>query len=679
MAQHQNVSRPDSNQSLPPTWGGEGSGVPSSSSHRPGDQGWDDESAYPAPEEQSAPRYDPLTALRQQVQSPHDADRVPLTRRLMRSWPLWSLGALALVSGLGILSAVSLFRLPNLPNCRAIFWLTASAATRFQCAEAYAEQASLEGYLDAIALIEALPEDHPLRAEIDLRIEEWAEKILELAETTFQAGQMGEAIAMVRRIPHHTAAAGAVNEQVGEWNQIWEDAEIIYAAAETDLNDLEFQEAFNKAIQLLQVGNTYWETVKYDELTTKITAARQDLNQLGRAKGLAKEGTLKAMEEAIAIAKSIDSQSPLYSEAKTVLRQFGRDLLAMAETSLDQRDAATANKMLDAIPPELDMQTEIADMRTIIDASTLSWRGGITGLEGGIVRLQSISQERPLYAKAQALMRRWQEEVQGRSQLEWARQIALPGSVADLQAAITEANQISRANPVWEDAQDQINRWRNQVESTQDRPILMQADQLAQTGDLPGAITIARQVTPGRALYPEAQDKIGRWRGQIQRSEDAPILAQAEQLANAGQLQEAITMASRIGSSRVLYDDAQADIQRWRQQLQGQESLQRAYLTAQRGTVDSLVEAIRVAQSVPDDSAQKAEANQALTRWSWDIFRMAETEAQYNLSRAIEIAAAVPSQTEAYAQAQLKLREWRSRLDQPQPGNRFPTDSSVGF
>lgn len=667
MAQHQNVSRPEPDGFPSPPWGTPDSGAAPGEDH------------FPQPVSYADRRYDPLEEFRQQVNGIDGEPPVPFTRRLMRSWPFWSVGALALVTGVGIVSAISLFRIPNLPNCRAIFWLTASATTRMQCAEAYAEQKTLDGYLDAIALVNALPEDHPLRAEIDLQIETWAEAILNLAEATFQAGQLDDAIAMVRRIPDHTTAAAAVNDQVGEWNQIWEEAETIYAAAETDLNALEFQEAFNKAIQLLQVGNDHWETVKFDELTARITAAREELNELGRAKRLAKQGTLKGMEEAIAIAEGIGNQSPVYNEAQTVLWQLGRDLVALAESSLDRRDAETANRFLDLIPSKLDMQAEIADMRTIIDASTLSWRGGITGLEGGIVRLQSISADRPYHAKAQNLARLWRAEVEGRSQLEWARQLATPGTVADLQAAIAEAQQISRANPAWEDAEAEIERWRDRIQTTQDRPILMQADQLANVGDLSGAIAAARRVTPGRALYPEAKDKIDRWQGQIQRAEDGPILSQAQQLASTGQLQQAITVASRIGRNRVLYDDAQADIRRWQDRLEGQQSLQRAYLIAQRGNVNSLVEAIQLAQGIPDSSAQKAEATQAATRWSWDLYRMAEAEAQYNLSRAIEIAERVPTQTEAYAEAQLKLREWRGRVNQAPIETPPPTDTNLGF
>lgn len=622
-----------------------------------------------------SPRYDPLAELRQRGEAEVPAPvRRPLrqvvVQRLAKTWPVWSVGVLVVVSGVGAMSAISLFRIPNLPNCRAIFWPTASATTRLQCAEAYAEQATVEGYLDAIALLESLPADHPLRGEIDLRIEDWSEKILTLAETTFQDGDLAEAIAIAQRIPNHTAAAQLVSQQVSDWNQIWQEAETIYQAAEADLKALAFQDAFAKAIQLLDVDNTYWKTAKYDELTAKITAAREDLNKLGKAKELARQRTLKAMEDALAIAQGIDSKSPVYGEAQAVIRQFGRDLLAMAESALDRRDAEAAGKMLEAIPAALSMGAEIADMRTLIDASQLSWQGGISGLEGAIVRLQSIGADRPLYGKAQGLMRRWQEEVQGRSQLEWARQVALPGTIPDLQAAIIEAQKVSRANPAWDDTEAQIGRWRSQIETTEDQPILSQAQQQAQVGDLAGAIATARQIGSGRALYDEAQGEISQWRADLQRAEDGPLLAQARQLAAQGRLAEAVAVASRIGSGRALHSDAQANIQTWRGQLQGQQLLQQAYQAAQLGTVGALVDAVRLAQQVPESSPQRAEATQAVSRWSWDILRLAETEAATNPSRAIATAEAVPAQTDAYAQAQLRLREWRAL--EPQGGMTMP-------
>lgn len=612
-------------------------------------------------------RYDPLADLRQRSTSPSELPwpgpppkrKRSFAQRMASHWPLWAIASLVVVMGIGAASAVMLLRIPNLPNCRAIFWPAASASTRMQCAEAFAEQGTVEGYLEAITLLEALPPDHPLRGEISQRIETWADRILDLAERAFQDGQWQEAIAMARRVPNHTAAAQVVEERVATWNQIWQEAEAIYTAAETDLENLEFQDAFTKATQLLKVRNAYWRTTRYDELTAKINTARETLNELGRAKRLASQRTLANLKEAIAIVEGVPSDSPLYGEAQKVLGELGQTLLDMAETALNQRDADAAHQMLSAIPSSLSLGANIADMRTIIEASQLSWQGGITGLEGAITRLQSIDSNRPRYDFAQRLMGQWRAEVEGRSQLEWAQQLALAGTAADLRAAITEAEGISRSNPVWNEAKTHIDRWRGQVETTEDRPILDEARQFARMGDLNAAMTAARRIGPGRALHGEAQDLIRGWRSDQERTEDAPLLAQAQQLATAGQFQEAIATASRIGRGRALYTSAQDDIALWRNQLRGQQQLQRAYQLAQQGTVASLVEAIQAAQQVPEGSPQRPEALRTLNRWSLDLLRMAESEARLNPARAIEIATAIPAQTEAYAQAQLRLREWQ--------------------
>lgn len=629
--------------------------------------------AVPPYDPASTERYDPLADLRQRsTPSPEQpwpvpsSPRLSLGQRIAKQWPLWTIGALAAVMGLGAVSAVSLLRIPNLPNCRAIFWPTASATTRIQCAEAFAEQGTVEGYLEAIALIEALPPDHPLRGEISQRIETWADRILDLAEQTFQAGQLQEAITMARRIPNHTAASQVVAERVEEWNQIWQDAEATYTAAEDHLKNLKFQEAFTQATQLLKVRNTYWSTVKYDELTAKIAAARDTLNELGRAKRLADQRTLAAIKEAIGIAQEVPSDNPLHGEAQKVLGEFGDILLEMAEEALNRRNAEEAQQMLSAIPSNLNFGPAIADMRTIIEASQMSWQGGITSLEGAISRLQSIDSSRPRYGVAQRLISQWQTEVEGRTQLEWAQQLALGGTAADLRAAITEAEAISRNNPMWDEAQAEIDGWRNQVETAEDRPILEEARQFARLGDLNAAIATARRIGSGRALHSEAQDLIRGWRGDQERTEDGPLLAQAQQLATAGQFQDAIAMASRIGRGRALYDQAQDDIATWRRQVQGQQQLQRAYQLAQQGSVNALVEAIEAAQEVPEDSPQRPEALRVLNRWSFDLLQLAESEARLNPTRAAEIAAAIPPQTEAYAQAQLRLREWQVTPISPQ-------------
>ncbi|HEY9735846.1 MAG TPA: hypothetical protein V6D06_06170, partial [Trichocoleus sp.] len=553
-----------------------------------------------------------------------------LWERVAKNWTMWSLISLTAVGGVGIASAVSLFRIPNLPNCRAIFWPTASATTRIQCAQAYAEQGTVEGYLEAIKLVEELPEDHPLRSEINDRVEEWASRILGIAEETFQAGDLSKAISIAKQIPSQTAAAGLVNDQVASWNTIWQEAEAIYEAAESDLKNGNFKDAFNKAIALLTVGNRHWETTKYEELTKLITAAREDLNKLGQARRLARRETLDGYKEAIKLATDIAPESPMYAEAQELVRELGNGMLDLAEAALERQDANAATEILKQIPAQANLSAEVADFRTLADAYQLSWQGGSKGMEGAILRLQSIGQDRPLYAKAQSLISRWQREIEGRSRLDWARQISQPGMVSDLQAAIAEAQQISRDNPMWDEAQSQIGEWQDQIATAEDQPYLNQAEQLAQSGNLSQAIEAAEQVRSGRPLYGEAQALVRQWRNQLQRTEDAPILAQARELAAAGRYQEAVSMASQVGSNRALYGEAQEDIERWQGQLRGQQRLQAAYRAAEGGTLDALISAIGIAREVSETSPQYSEAQQVISRWSWDIFRLAETESQYS-------------------------------------------------
>lgn len=595
------------------------------------------------------------------------ASRVTLLGKIARNWHIWSLASLAVVGGVGVMSAVSLFRIPNLPNCRAIFWPTASATTRVQCAEAFAGQRTVNGYLDAIKLVDSLPDDHPLRADINQRIETWAEQVLQLAELTFQEGDLSEAIAIARRIPTQTAAADLVSDQIDRWNQVWEAAEDIYEAAEAELQQRDFQEAFAKANQLLDVGNRYWETTKYDEITVMISDGRRDLNRLGQARRLAKRNTVKSILEAVEIAKAIVPESPLYAESRELIQEFSRSLLPLVDQALDREDALAASDILSKVPPEADLAAEIADYRTIIQAEELSWQGGITGLEGAVVRLQSIGSDRPLYGRARQLIGLWQQEIEGRAYLSWARQIANPGTIGDLQAAVVEARQVPRDNPVWDEAQGQISDWQRQIETIQDQPFLDRAELLSQQGDLKNAIASAEMIQPGRALYARAQNRIDSWRTQVQRTEDRPILTRAQQLADSGDLQQAISVASQIRSGRVLYADAQQDISRWRSRLEGQRQLQRAYEVAQLGTPNALVDAIRLAQQVPSGSPQRSEAVSAADGWSWDILSVAEAEAPFNSLRAIEVASQVPERTAAYAPARLKIEEWQARQPVSQP------------
>ena len=580
----------------------------------------------------------------------------------------WLVGAVFIVIALGGVAgagAVSLFRIPNLPNCRAIFWPMASAATRLQCAEAYADQGSVNSLLAAIALVEELPEDHPLRGEINDRVELWADEILHIADQTFNQGELETAISMAQKIPQNTAAAALVSDRLERWQAIWEQAESIFQESENHLRASNFREAFSAAIQLQSVDNEYWATTRYDELTSLISRTREEVNILATAERTARRGTLNDIVQALEQVAAIAPESYVYDQAQDVLKSLSRDLLDLAETALVNENSAEALRILAEIPDSVGLEREVADFRTLADAYELTWSRTTSGYEAAIVRLQSIGSDRPLYAKARDLRRRWQAELEGVAQLNWARQVARSGTVESLRAAIIEAEEVAPSNPLWDDTQEQIDKWQLDIALIEDQPYIDRAKLTAIASDrasLQAAITEVQQISSNSALYDEAQDLAADWRWQVQRLDNQPILTQARQLADTGQIDQAIAVASRIPPNQAVYDDAQEAIAGWRSRQQAQQSYQQALLVAETGTVSALVRAMALAQDVPQSSPNWTLARQAANQWSWDVLDIAESTAFSNPTEAAEIAQQIPSGTAAYPAAQQRLQDWQTPL-----------------
>lgn len=644
--------------------------------------------------------------------------------RVPKNWLFWGVTSVAVFSGLGIFSAVTLFRLPSVPNCRAIFWPTASASLRIYCAQLSAERRSVDDLLKAISLVNGLPDDHPLRPEIDRNIEEWAKDILELAEESFQKGDLSKAIATAKRIPRNTEAQQLVEQQIQDWQTVWDKAEGIYQEAEDLLRQQNLREAFLVATRLLDVGNRYWETTKYKELNYLITATREDSNKLGKAKDLASQGGLSNLLAAIKLVEEIKPSSPLHAKAQQTITDFGRDMLELAEATLDQRDYDGAIDIASQIPNKAGLQAEVRDFKLLAEAQAQAWGGTTDDIESAIVRAQKIGRDRPLYGRAQQLISYWQLEIQDVRRLSTARQFAQGGAVTDLraaiaeaelipssnprgdeardaidqwtatietiedrpylnraeqlassgdvrslQAAIDEANRIGRGRALYAEASDRIADWQSQIERIQDQPILQQARLMANSGNLADAINIAEQIASGRALYDEAQAEIQTWTAQIQRIQDQPLLDLARRYANQGDLLQAINIAGQIASGRALYDEAQTEIQSWQAQTQGRDRLQQAYNAATAGTPDMLINAIQLANEVPEDNPARAEATQMIHRWSWQVLQIAEAQASYDPQGAIALARSIPTYTEAYNTAQQEIQTWQQQavpvLQQP--------------
>ena len=583
--------------------------------------------------------------------------------------------ALLTTVGSGAFALAVLLRLPGTPNCPAIFWPLASASVRFECARLAASKQTTKDLLEAIALLDSLPVDHPLREEADRLIELWSTEVLRLAEELFNAGKLNEAIADARRIPNKVSAYRLVDERVKRWQIIWSKAEEIYRKAEDSLRKQDWRQAFLEAVRLLEVENTFWQTTKYNELNQHITTARQDGDKLVKATRLADDGGVQNLLQAIKLAETIDPKSYVYQAARKAITKFGRSMIDLAQEAIDRRDLQTALNILGKIPNSANLGEEVKDYTTLAYAQNAALQDGVAALEDAISQAQRIGADRPLYKKAQQLITRWQFEIEGVAQLEKARTLAQPGSVADLAAAIVQASQVSSSNPRWKEAQKAIRTWTNQIQETEDRPILNQADSFASRGDiaaLQAAIGQASQINVNRALGQEARDRIRQWTAQVERIQDQPYLDQARQLANGEDLAAAIDVAAQIKAGRSLYDEAQTDVRNWRKRLQDRTALAQAQSDFQEAmrlgsvaTPDSLAAAIQKAGQIPASSDLRSQADSAINGWSQQLLQVADARSTSDVAGAIAIAQKIPARTAAYAEAQQRIDAWKKMLNPP--------------
>ncbi len=574
----------------------------------------------------------------------------------------------------GALALALLLRLPGLPNCPAIFWPLASASLRLECGRLAASKETSKDLLEAIELVDSIPKDHPLRDEADRLVELWSSEVLKLAEADFNAGKLNEAIAAARRISPKVSAYKLVEERVQRWQSIWSKAEAIYQKAEAFLRNLDWRQAFSESVRLLDVDNTFWQTTKYNELTNKINASRDDGNKLGRAQRLADDGGLANLLDAIKLAQSIGKDSYVYQAAQKAIAQFGQRMVDLAQSMLDRRDLQGALNVLSKIPDSANLNEQVKDLTILANAQSQVWSNTVADIEEAISQAQRIRPDRPLYSRAQQLIARWQLEIEAIAQLEKARIISQPCTINDLTAAIAAASTIPRSNPRWNEVQQQIQTWTAQIQTIEDRPILDQAEQTATQGDiasLQAAVAQANQIAQGRALYKDAQDKARAWTGQIQQIQDQPYLDRARELANAGDLNSAIKTAEQIGPGRSLYNDAQGDIKQWRSQIQTEElqaqaqrNLQDARQFANTGSPDGLANAIQVANQIPTGSALRQDADNAINEWSTQLLQVARSQAAYDLPGAIAVAQKIPSHSSVYAQAQQDIQAWKRSLGQ---------------
>ncbi len=584
-----------------------------------------------------------------------------------QTWQTWGIVLVILSGGIGYGATSMLLRLPQTKTCSNVFWPVASAAVRIYCAQNIAERQTVEDYLSAISLVEELPSDHPLRSEINRNVEKWATGILEIGETKFQEGNLEAAIAIAKEIPDNVEARKIVDSKIENWQTVWSRAEGHYNRVDEYLRGAKWNEAFSAAVRLADVRNSYWSSTKYQEAIDNINIAQEENATLDKAVTQLEEGSLDNLFAAIKKAKEISTDSYAYAAAQEILAQGKSRVFALADEHLTKQNWSQLLNITYNIPSDaLGIEELVQEWKTIANAGTSADLGSILNLEDAIAEAAKLPPEASLYAQAQQLIARWTLEIEDVRHFDQAKELAQGANIVSYRAGITELQLIPAGNPRYQEAQQQIRKWRGEIQIIEDRPIIARAKQLAAPSNVTAwrrAIAEINLVSSTSPLYREARKYARRWQTSIERVEDQPILDQAISLANQKNYEEAIRTAQQIRSGRALSSQAQRKIALWRQEIQAREYLRQAFKLADQRTPDSLAQAIRTIRQIPSATSSYYQVAPNVNDWSTEMLVLAERASYSSLEEAIAIARKIPSGTAGYINAQNLIESWEERLN----------------
>jgi len=587
------------------------------------------------------------------------------------TWKVWAALFVVVFGGVGFLATWQLLNMQKSPNCPKIFWPIASASLRLYCAQLSADSRTVAGLLEAIALVEALPDDHPLRSQVNQQVEEWARDILNLAEKDYQAGNLQQAIAKARQIPNNMAVAAIIEERIAKWQGTWTEGNEILSKLEENLRASNWNQSFRLSVDLLNLNNEYWATVKYNEALAKITVAREDSSKLDNAFNLFARGGLDNWFKVIEEARKIQASSYAYQEAEKLIGKTEDKLQEYAERLIERKQWQALRDLANQTPKDLKIKEDVTDWSLLSEAALDAEAGTVEGLEAGILGLEQIDASRPLHQTALAMRERWQLQVQDIRILSEARDLAQAGTIEQYSAAIAKAGEVPRNNPLWSQAQQEIGSWNRQIQVIEDRPILERAREIAIPGDinsLGNAIIQAQAIAKNRALYRDAQGEIRDWQGRIERMEDQPILDQAQALANLKDYSTAIETANQIPPGRALSSEASQNIRRWRRELRARQNLQQANQLAATGTAEGLTRAIALVTNISTKTDAGVQRTELLERWSYQLLSLATEQANNGrYLEAISLAESVSPESTAYSSARSQIQGWRNILQPPAP------------
>lgn len=544
-------------------------------------------------------------------------------------WPLLWMAILAAAGGVSLRAVSVMTQNPPLPDCTGVSAFN-SDSEQLLCAQASVRSGSAQALVEAIELVEPWTPSNPLYDEANRLMNRWSKALLDELDAMVQRGDIQQAQALVLRIPTRVEVYPEVKSAIATWDKEWStgrefEADILQAIKVGDWV------AARRGLQGFKIlDSNYWVLTRYEQLKERIEREQTARVQLDKARALAKTGDLKKLGEALAIAKDINLETAAWEAAKPELDRWAEKVLQYSFQKWEEEDLEAAIAIVEFVPPDLARTAEARDLISFGYAQRLAkgtndpWApsyGQVYNLKEAIQAVQRISPDSPFYAAAQESLSEWRQKLDDMAHLQYASALAEVGQEVTYRWAIAEAEKITQERPQRLQAQTLASHWQKEIERMEDRPILNQAVRLASAGgkaNLRSAIAEAGKVKLGRALRVEGQTYIAEWADRIEIIEDQPFITKAQQLASGGKLKMAIAEAKKVPKGRALYDEAQAAIKDWTNELEVIEDRPILARAENLAAIGSLSAAIDTAAQIAPGRALYGEARTSIAIWDRD-------------------------------------------------------------
>ncbi|MEM9119654.1 MAG: hypothetical protein AAGD09_17490 [Cyanobacteria bacterium P01_F01_bin.56] len=553
-------------------------------------------------------------------------------------WPLfWS--GLMLGSGIfGLWALAWLTRIPPLPDCQDV---TAASADgdRLICAQSALRSGSAKSLIQAVQLSANYAPNHPLYGETRPVLVESSERLLEKATAKIHDGDLTTAAEWAGQIPLDTPLREVAQSKIWDWQEEWKQGQALENSIEQAIAARDWEAADNALQQLKLLASDYWVGQRHSELQQAQQLEATAWSQIEQARGLANTGNPDNVGQALVMAQRINLTSQAWNEAQADIDRWSQNLLLYSFQRWELGDVEGAIAAVQKVPPDPNLAPEAQDLIKFSHATRLAEQAQqehsgylqLFKLMEAIRAAEKIPADSSFYQTAQQSKQTWQNELEDLRTLQFASNVASLRQRWTYDYAAEVAWTVELERPRRLQAQTLIAHWQDEIERLEDRPFLVRARVLAGKATIPAleaAIAEARNVTLGRALRIDAQTLIADWLDQIEVIQDQPILNEANQLASADKLREAIAIAQQIQNDRALHTQAQAMIKNWTRTVQIEEDspiLEEAKSLAYEG---SLTDAIELAAQIAPDRALHREAQNAIGLWEAERAYIWQLEAE---------------------------------------------------